>query len=112
MLCSPIYPFEQRTRVYSGCAKAWLGVCEVGTLFIEPEFPWENAYSETFISRLRDKLLNREVFDNLKEMQVLAGDYREHYSHHRPHGALSYLTPPEFAAREAEQLESVQRLSS
>ena len=61
---------------------------------------------------MRDELLNREVFANLKEAQVLAGDYREHYNHHRPHGALGYLTPAEFAAREAEQLESVQRLSS
>jgi putative transposase len=86
---------------------------------------WENAYSETFISRLRDELLNREVIANLKEAQVLAGNYREHYNHHRPHGALGYLTPAEFAAIEAlarqsssvppeesEELESVPRLSS
>ena len=92
--------------------KRWLAVSGVGTLYIEPGSPWENAYSETFISRMRDELLNREVFANLKEAQVLAGDYREHYNHHRPHGALGYLTPAEFAAREAEQLESVQRLSS
>ena len=92
--------------------KHWLAVSGVGTLYIEPGFPWENAYSETFISRLRDELLNREVFANLKEAQVLAGDYREHYNQSRPHGALGYLTPSEFAAREAEQLESVQRLSS
>jgi transposase InsO family protein len=92
--------------------KRWLAVCGVGTLYIEPGSPWENAYSETFVSRMRDELLNRGVFANLKEAQVLAGDYREHYNHHRPHGALGYLTPAEFAAREAEQLESVQRLSS
>ena len=90
------------------------------TLYIEPGAPWENAYSETFISRLRDELLDREVFANLKEAKVLAEDYRDHYNHHRPHGALNYLTPAEFAALEtlrcqgsgpAEQLESVQRLS-
>ncbi len=92
--------------------KRWLAVCGVGTLYIEPGSPWENAYSETFVSRMRDELLNREVFANLKEAQVLAGDYREHYNHHRPHGALGYLTPAEFAVREVEQLESVQRLSS
>ncbi len=74
--------------------------------------PWEDAYSETFISRLRDELLNREAFANLKEAQVLAGDYREHYNQSRPHGALGYLTPAEFASREAEQVEFVQRLSS
>ena len=92
--------------------KSWLAAAGVGTLYIEPGAPWENAYSETFISRMRDELLEREVFANLKEAQVLAGDYREHYNYRRPHGALSYLTPVEFAAREAAQLESVQRLSS
>jgi transposase InsO family protein len=92
--------------------KRWLAASGVETLYIEPGAPWENAYSETFISRLRDELLDRELFANLKEAQVLAGDYREHYNRSRPHGALGYLTPAEFAAREAEQLEFVQRLSS
>jgi putative transposase len=105
--------------------KEWLAVCGVKTLYIEPGAPWENAYSESFISRMRDELLERELFVNLKEAQVLLEDYRGHYNHHRPHGALSYLTPAEFAAIEAlshqvpgatekksEQLQSVQRLSS
>jgi hypothetical protein len=69
---------------------------------------------------MRDELLDREVFANLKEAKVLAEDYRDHYNHHRPHGALGYLTPVEFVAIAAladqgsgpsEQLESVQRLS-
>jgi putative transposase len=54
--------------------KRWLASCGVKTLYIEPGAPWENAYSETFISRLRDELLNREVFANLKEAKVLAKD--------------------------------------
>ena len=100
--------------------KRWLAASGVKTLYIEPGAPWENAYSETFISRMRDELLDREEFANLKEAKVLAKDYRDHYNHHRPHGALGYLTPAEFAAIEAladqgsgpsEQLESVQRLS-
>ena len=90
------------------------------TLYVEPGAPWENAYSETFISRMRDELLDREVFANLQEVKVLAEDYRDPYNHHRPHGALGYLTPAEFAAIEAlstqrsvptEELESIQRLS-
>jgi len=85
----------------AAAVKRWLALSGVGTLYIEPGSPWENAYSETFISRLRDELLNREVFANLKEAQVLAGDYREHYNHRRPHGGLGYLTPVEFAAIEA-----------
>jgi putative transposase len=104
--------------------KKWLAASGVKTLYIEPGAPWENAYSETFISRLRDELLNREVFANVKEAKVLAEDYRDHYNHRRPHGALGYLTPAEFAAIEAlsgkgcvpteesEELESVPRLSS
>ena len=101
--------------------KRWLEASGVETLYIEPGSPWENAYSETFISRMRDELLNREMFANLKEAKVLAEDYRDHYNHHRPHGALGYLTPMEFAAIEAlsqqapsvtEELELVPRLSS
>ena len=70
---------------------------------------------------MRDELLNREVFANLKEAKVLAKDYRDHYNQERPHGALGYLTPMEFAAIEAlsqqapsviEELELVPRLSS
>ena len=101
--------------------KRWLAASGVKTLYIEPGAPWENAYSESFISRLRNELLNREVFANLKEAKVLAKDYRDHYNHHRPHGALGYLTPMEFAAIEAlshqapgatEEIESVLGLSS
>ena len=103
--------------------KGWLATSGVETLYIEPGAPWENAYSETFISRLGDELLDREVFANVKEAKVLAKDYRDHYNHHRPHGALGYLTPAEFAAVEAlsakssvpteelKELESVPRLS-
>ena len=104
--------------------KRWLATSGVKTLYIEPGAPWQNAYSETFVSRLRDELLDREVFANLKEAKVLAKDYRDHYNQQRPHGALGYLTPAEFAAIEAmsvqspvpteqlKELESVPRLSS
>jgi len=99
--------------------KEWLAISGVKTLYIEPGSPWENAYSETFISRLRDELLERELFANLKEAQILLEDYRKHYNLNRPHGALGYLSPAEFAALEAlkgqspsEELKSVQRLSS
>ena len=50
--------------------KRWLAACGVKTLYVEPGSPWENAYSETFIGRLRDELVNREVFANLKEARV------------------------------------------
>jgi hypothetical protein len=65
---------------------------------------------------MREELLIREMFANLKEAKVLAEDYCDYYNHHRPHGALGYLTPKEFAATKAlrapepfEQLESISK---
>lgn len=78
--------------------RAWLASEQIRTLYIEPGSPWENAYSESFNSRLRDELLNREVFDSLTEAQVLGASYRREYNEQRPHSALGYRTPAAFAA--------------
>ena len=78
--------------------KGWLARRGTKTLYIEPGSPWENAYSETFNSRLRDELLDREVFETLKEAKVLLEDHRLGYNDHRPHSSLGYRTPAEFAA--------------
>jgi putative transposase len=103
--------------------KQWLDLSGVKTLYIEPGSPWENAYSETFISRFSDEVLKREVFTNLLEAKVLIEDYRSYYNHHRPHSALGYQTPAEFVAAveldrkvedaggKLEELESVLTLS-
>lgn len=77
--------------------KCWLGDSDVKTLYIEPGSPWENPYSESFHSRFRDELLDREVFYNLLEARVMVEDYRMHYNTKRPHSALEYRTPAEFA---------------
>jgi len=78
--------------------KRWLRASGVGPLYIEPGSPWENAYAESFIGRLGDELLKREVFTSLMEAKVLVEEYREHHNEQRPHSALSYRTPSEFAA--------------
>lgn len=78
--------------------KGWLEVAGVRTLYIEPGSPWENTYSESFNSRFRDELLDREEFTNVLEAKVLAEEYRSHYNHNRPHSALDYQTPAEFGA--------------
>jgi transposase InsO family protein len=78
--------------------KRWLELSGTGTLYIEPGSPWENAYSETFNSHFGDELLKREVFTNLLEAKVLVEDYRRGYNRERPHSALGYQTPEEFAA--------------
>jgi transposase InsO family protein len=78
--------------------KRWLEDKKVGTLYIEPGSPWENGYIESFHSRLRDELLNREQFFSVKEAKVLVENWRLEYNHERPHSSLDYKTPAAFAA--------------
>ena len=73
--------------------RKWLGRLGVNTLFIEPGSPWENGYIESFNGKLRDELLNREVFDTLKEAKVLLEQWRKEYNQIRPHSALKYQPP-------------------
>ena len=79
--------------------RRWLEASGVGTLYIEPGSPWENAYGESFIGRLGEELLKREEFASLLEAKVLVEEYRQHYNHQRPHNALGYRTPSEFAMK-------------
>lgn len=65
---------------------------------LEPGSPWENAYSESFNSRFRDELLDREIFTRVMEAKVLVRDYKQEYNQGRPHSALNYQTPAAFAA--------------
>jgi putative transposase len=69
-----------------------------GTLYIEPGAPWENGYAESFNGRLRDELLNRELFATLADAKALAEAWQLDYNHRRPHSGLGYRTPAEFAA--------------
>ena len=78
--------------------KRWLAESSVGTLYIEPGSPWENGYIESFHGRLRDELLNRELFYSVREAKVLAENWRLEYNQHRPHSSLNYMTPAAFAA--------------
>ena len=71
----------------------WLSRLGVGTLLIEPGSPWENGYVESFNGKLRDELLNGEVFYTLKEAQVLIQRWRQGYNRLRPHSALGYRPP-------------------
>ena len=73
--------------------RAWLGRIGVKTLFIEPGSPWENGYNESFNGKLRDELLNGEIFYTLKEAQVLIERWRRHYNTIRPHSSLGYRPP-------------------
>ena len=82
--------------------RSWLAKVGVGTLFIEPGSPWENGYVESFNGKLRDELLDREIFYTLLEAKVLIERWREHYNRFRPHSSLGYRPPaPEAIAFEA-----------
>mgnify|MGYP000613086638 CR=1 FL=1 len=71
----------------------WLGKLGVDTMYIEPGSPWENGYIESFNGKLRDELLNREVFYTLTEAKVLIEQWRREYNQVRPHSSLGYRPP-------------------
>ncbi len=73
--------------------RKWLRNVGVKTLFIEPGSPWENGYCESFNGKLRDELLNGEIFYTLREAKVLIERWRRHYNTVRPHSSLSYRPP-------------------
>jgi putative transposase len=77
--------------------RRWLSAAKVGALYVEPGSPWENGYAESFHSRLRDELLDREEFSSPLEARVLSAAWRENYDHKRPHSSLNDQTPAEFA---------------
>ena len=73
--------------------RRWLSRIGVKALFIEPGSPWENGYIESFNGKLRDELLNREIFYTLTEAKVLIAEWRREYNEHRPHSSLGYRPP-------------------
>ena len=73
--------------------RRWLNRLGVKTLFIEPGSPWENGYIESFNGKLRDELLDREIFTTLEEAKVLIEQWRRNYNQVRPHSALGYQPP-------------------
>jgi len=83
----------------AAAVRTWLTRMDVRTLFIEPGSPWENGYVESFNGKLRDELLNGEIFYTLLEAKVLVERWRVHYNRVRPHSALGYRPPaPEVIA--------------
>ena len=77
--------------------KTFLVNSGVETLYIEPGSPWENGYVESFNARMRDELLNGELFLTLAELKYVVERWRMDYNHYRPHSSLSYQTPAAYA---------------
>lgn len=73
--------------------REWIAAVGAKTAFIEPGSPWENGYCESFNSKLRDELLNGEIFYSLAEARAVIEAWRVHYNTVRPHSSLGYRPP-------------------
>ena len=94
----------------SEAVKRWLKTSCVETLYIAPGSPWENGYIESFNSKLRDELLNGELFLHIDELRYIADRWQMDYNHYRPHSSLDYMAPAAFAAKCLEQGSATLRL--
>jgi putative transposase len=71
----------------------WIAAVGAKTAYIERGSPWENGYIESFNARLRDELLDGEIFDSLREARIVIESWRHHYNTIRPHASLGYKPP-------------------
>ncbi len=91
---------DQGPEFIAAAVKDWIAGVGARTAYIEKASPWENGYVESFNGKLRDELLNGEVFNTLREAQVLIEEWRRHYNRIRPHSSLGYRPPaPETVPR-------------
>jgi putative transposase len=81
----------------------WLERAAVSTLYIQKASPWENGYVESFNGKLRDELLNRELFLSVPEARYVLDEWRQEYNHRRPHSSLNWQTPAAYAAKLADR---------
>jgi putative transposase len=73
--------------------RGWIAAVGAKTAYIAPGSPWENGYIESFNARLRDELLDGEVFYSLREAEIVIESWRRHDNTVRPHGSLGYKPP-------------------
>lgn len=81
------------TEFIAKAVRDWITAVGARTAFIEPGSPWENGYCESFNSKLRDELLDGEIFYSLAEARIVIEGWRQHYNTERPHSALGYKPP-------------------
>jgi transposase InsO family protein len=84
---------DQGPESVAEAVKGWIAGVGAAAAFIEKASPWENGYVESFNGKLRDELLRAEVFNTLREAQVLIERWRKHCNTARPHSALGYRPP-------------------
>jgi putative transposase len=78
--------------------REWIAAVGAEMADITPGSPWENGYCESFNSKLRDELLNGEIFDTLNEAKIIIENWRRHSKTVRPHSSLGYKPPAPEAA--------------
>ena len=84
------------TTARSSSAQAvqdWIGAVGSKTAYISPGSPWENGFIESFNARLRDELLDGEIFYSLHEAEIVIESWRRHYNMVRPHASIGYRAP-------------------
>jgi putative transposase len=84
---------DQGPEFIAQAVKDWIAAVGARTAYIERGSPWENGYVESFNARLRDELLNGEIFSTLREAQIIIESWRQHYNRVRPHSSLGYRPP-------------------
>jgi transposase InsO family protein len=84
---------DQGPEFIATAVKDWIAAVGARTAYIERSSPWENGYVESFNGKLRDELLNVEIFNSLREAQILIESWRRHFNTIRPHSALGYRPP-------------------
>ncbi|MGR3269842.1 IS3 family transposase [Thalassococcus profundi] len=80
-------------EVVAMAVREWIAAVGARTAYIEPGSPWENGYCESFNAKLRDELLNGEIFYSLAEAKIVIEGWRQHYNTKRPHSSLGYRPP-------------------
>ena len=84
---------DNGTEFVAKAVQDWIAAVGGRTAFIAPGCPWENGYIESFNARIRDKLLEGEIFYTLAEARVIVESWRRFYNTSRPHGSLGYRPP-------------------
>jgi len=97
---SPVYiRSDNGSEFIAQALQTWLGQAGIASTFIEPGSPWQNGKCESFNGKFRDECLNMHVFHTLFEAKAIVRQWRKHYNERRPHSALNYLTPQEYASK-------------
>jgi transposase InsO family protein len=84
----------------------WFREHGIKTIYIAPGSPWQNGWIESFLARLRDECLNRELLLNLREARVVIEDFRRDYNEERPHSKLGYLSPNQWIEKQSSSPDS------